>query len=139
MKKFLMVAVAVTLLVTGCAGRSHHQLAAATHLDMMDRGVVVVNLSPQLIEARVYAPGQGTIAGPSKVYVQSGDQHAFVLYDIGGQSATVAVQPVDSNGRPIGCLENIRVSFPWGHYVGNAVDYSRNHIMVYYKDGRLHY
>lgn len=139
MRQFVSFVV-FALILSACAGRSYNQLAAQTHLDMMDRGVVVVNLSqpPQLIEVRVYAPGMGTVAGPSKVYIQPFDSHAFVVDYAGGNTVSVSVLPVDVSGRAIGRLQRTQVSFPWGHHVGNAADYRRNHIMLYYeRDGHL--
>lgn len=124
---------------TGCAGRSYNQLAAQTQLSFNDRGVVVVNLSqpPQLIEVLVYAPGMGTVRGPERVYIQPFGSHAFVIDYAGNQSVTIVAQPVDNNGCPIGKLVSTDVSFPWGHYVGNAADYRRNHISLTYENGGL--
>jgi hypothetical protein len=123
---------------TGCAGRKYY----LAELGDMDRGVDVRNDSAQLMAVRVFSISASVVEDPGTKFIQPAGHFPFRLFDVGGRTVSVYARSVnvhgepvaDEKGRPVSWVR-CDVSFPWGHEVGNAADYNRNHKSVTW-DGR---
>lgn len=103
-----------------------------TTLSFAERGVVILNNAPYAILVRVSGIRQDrTISIPSL------GRGAIRLAYAGGERFLIVVMKQEAGGKISGIIDNYRIRFQWGHYVGSGYNSNRNHKMLEFDGRRL--